>query len=117
MRIHITATEFDPVGRLVIDALPSSDVRSVGRRVNRVPTLDLGAAVNDRGFSHADRTFRIRWQSTKASNDAVAYLLKTHNRVNVSTDEGVFLAVIETFQNVSARESELVLLITERLGP
>ena len=117
MRIHITALEFDPIGRLIIDALPDSETRGIRRRVNRVPTLDLGAAVNDRGFSHADRTFRVRWHSTPATNDAAAYLLKTHNQVNVSTDEGVFRAVIESYQEVSARESELVLLITERLGP
>lgn len=115
MRVHISSIEFDPIGTLVVDALPDSDIRSIRRRVNRVQTLDLGAAVNDRGFSDADRTFVIRWHHNKTQIQTAAYIARTHNRVNVSTDEGVFSAVIESFRP-GALESELVLLITERLS-
>ena len=116
MRIHITSVDFDPQGRLTLDALPDSELGGLTRRVNRVPTLDLGVAVNDRGFSHGDRTFDIRWPGTAATNERAAYLTKTHGRVRVSTDEGVFDAIIETFEP-GPRESAIRLLIVARLGP
>ena len=116
MRIHITSVDFDPQGRLTVDALPDSELANLTRRVNRVPTLDLGVAINDRGFSHGDRTFIVRWLATQATNDRAAYLTQTHGRVRVATDDGVFDAVIETFEP-GPRESAIRLLIVARLGP
>jgi len=114
--IHITAVEFDPLGVLSIDPLPDSDLSSRRRRVTRVATLDLGSVINDRGFSHSDRTFRIRWQSDDARNSTASRLTQIHGKVNVSTSEGVFSAFIESYEP-GALESEMSLLIKERLSP
>lgn len=95
MNIAITSVDFDPLGHVRINADPNSDLRTLTRRVNRVATLDLGVAINDRGFSHGDRTFRITWKATRATNDRVAYIEENHSRVKLTTEEGVFLCVIE----------------------
>lgn len=116
MRISITSEVFDPLARLEIRALPSSQMGELRRRVNRVPTLDLGVAINDRGFSHGDRTFVIRWQLTPATDATARYITQNHSRVRVSTTQGVFEGVLEQY-NPEAREGEIRILVTARLGP
>lgn len=114
MIVTLTSVDFDPLAVLAVDALPGSEMKTITRRVNRVPTLDLGVAINDRGFSHGDRTFRLRWLSTRATIDTAAYITRTHSRVRVANDEGVFDALIQDF-TPDARESLITLLIIERL--
>ena len=116
MRVTISAITFDPIGVLSIRALPSSDTGKLTRRVSRTATLDLGVAINDRGFSHGDRTMTFEWVASKQTNDTAAYLTRMHGRVQVAMGEGVFAAVIQDC--ITGRtESSITLLVTERLGP
>ena len=115
MRVTITAVEFDPLGRLTVDMLPDSDTRTLTRRVNRVATLDLGVAVNDRGFSHGDRTFDIRWITTAITKRTADYLTRAHGRVRVATDDGVYDAYIESY-TPGVRESSIRLLVVQRIS-
>ena len=116
MRISITSEVFDLQARLSVYALPTSDLGELRRRVNRVPTLDLGVAVNDRGFSHGDRTFTIRWRLDVATDATARYITQTHSRVRVSTTQGVFEGFVEQY-TPSPTEGVMTILITERMGP
>ncbi len=61
MQVTLSTTTFDLDGHITIDALPAStDLGEVRRRMNRVATLDGGAAFNDAGYSEADRTIRLQ---------------------------------------------------------
>jgi hypothetical protein len=111
----ISTLVFDPDGYVEImagDEAPSE----VRRRSNRVATLDGGAAINDFGFSHADRTITLRWTVTqRATEAAVDRLVQTYNRLVVSTRAGVFLAAPEVYAPGPA-ESTLRLLALAKLS-
>lgn len=115
MMIFLASRAFDPDGHITINASPDSDVDGLTRRANRTATLDLGAVVNDRGFTHADRTFNIRWRTTEATREAVGHLVRTHSQVRVTTTEGAFDAVIQDY-SAGAVESALNLLIESKVS-
>lgn len=115
MMIFIASRAFDPDGHITITALPDSDIDGLTRRANRTATLDLGAAINDRGFTHADRTFNIRWRTSKATREAVGHIVRTHSQVRVTTAEGAFDAVIQDY-SPGAAESALNLLIESKVN-
>ena len=111
----ISTLVFDPDGyiELMCGEDAPSDVR---RRVNRVATLDGGAAINDFGFSHADRTISLRWTVTqRATEAAVDRLVQTYSRLAVSTRAGVFLSAPEVF-SPGPSESTLRLLVLAKLS-
>jgi hypothetical protein len=101
--ISIAAIEFDLDGYVEIDPLPDTDYGRYIRRATRTATLDGGAVSQDFGFTHADRTFSIRFRSTESQ-----YAL-----VQVSADGGVYTAIPE-YQS-APDISSLNLLITEAL--
>lgn len=111
--VHISSAVMDPDGHVTIDALPDSDLASHTRRVNRVATLDGGAAINDFGFSHADRTFVVVWLPNPRIDAAVGRLVRLYSRLIVSMRDGVYLCAIEAFRP-TPRESRLTLLVIER---
>jgi hypothetical protein len=95
------------------DKMTSGDTR---RRVNRIATLDGGVAVNDFGFTDADRTINMIWQPvSRAVEDAIDRLVQTYDRLHVSTRAGVFLAAPETY-TPGAAESRLRLLVIEKVS-
>lgn len=114
--ITITSNLFDPQGVLTVDPLPDSDLGEISRRVTRVQTLDLGAAFNNQGFSHADRTFRIVWRLTDATHATARYLVENHDAVTVSTNQGVFSGFLERY-TPTATQGEIIILISDRAGP
>jgi len=115
MRISLASVDFDPDANISIELDPGSDTSALTRRVNRVATLDLGSAVSDRGFTHSDRTFRLRWKTTKATRATVGRMVRLHSRVHVTTDEGTFEAVFGPY-NPGANESALSLLIIKKVS-
>jgi hypothetical protein len=115
MNVNITTLEFDLLGSVTIPAKPDSDIRALQRRVNRTPTLDLGVAINDRGFTHGDRTFTLRWQPRRDVNERVRYIIETHSRVRVTTDEGQFEAALGPYTE-GRGESSLQLLIINKVS-
>jgi hypothetical protein len=112
----LSSLTFDLDGFIEIkasDRMTSGDTR---RRVNRIATLDGGVAVNDFGFTDADRTINMVWQPTsRAIEDAVDRMVQLYDRVHVSTRAGVFLAAPETY-TPGAAESRLRLLVIEKLS-
>jgi hypothetical protein len=113
--IHIAARLFDLDGWLSVQPLgPIED--QIRRRVSRTATLDGGAAVSDRGFSHADRTFVITYRPKSRDDEARARrLVELHAKVTVSTSEGVFLAVPQNFE-AGELEHRITVLIVELLS-
>lgn len=113
--IHIAAKTFDLSGALTIRPRVANSQGAMTRRVTRSATLDGGAAVSDRGFTHSDRTMTVEWQPVSAAEDAIARRLhQYHSRVLVSTEEGCFEAVPETL-DLAASGNSFTLLIVDKL--
>ena len=117
MQVTLSTTTFDIDGHVVLDCLPgTTDLGEVRRRMNRVQTLDGGAAFNDAGYSEADRTIRLQWTPQNAASEAqLARLVRLYQRLRVSCSEGVFLAAPESYKS-SSNVSTLSLLIAEKLS-
>jgi hypothetical protein len=116
MRVTLSTPVFDLAGSVALDLLPTTDLGTTSRRVNRTATLNGGAALNDYGHSHADRTMTLRWRPHSREVDAsVVRLVQNYGRLNVSTPEGLFSAAPETYRN-AANESSLTLLVLEKLA-
>jgi len=113
--IVIASTLFDPMGYLSVDPLPSTATQSFSRRVSRVGTTDGGVAISDRGYSDGDRTLQVEFKpSRKEENDRALRFVRLHSTVRVGTEEGVFSAVAESF-NQAPDTSTLTLLLIEKL--
>lgn len=116
MLIVLSTTTFDPDGFIEIQSLDRFNAGPTRRRMNRVPTIDGGAVFNDFGFSEADRTIDLSWQSTnKAIDDSVARLVKLYQQLVLATPDGVFLVAPDTF-TPGSDESSLTLLVAEKLS-
>lgn len=116
MRIIISTLTFDPFGWVVIDAIADSKARDIGRRVNRVATLDGGAAFNDFGMTDADRVIEVVWRKY-GIEDAVIRMVRTYSFIRVSTNEGVFVAAIESYSESDSEKVALRLLVKHRVAP
>lgn len=114
MIINITPVVFDISGALSIRALPSSNFGSMIRRANRRATLDLGVAVNDFGYTDADRDMAINFKPTPETDETARYLVRTHSRVHVATREGFFVAIPQYVINDG--RSTITLMIIEKLA-
>lgn len=116
MRVTLSTLTFDPTGVVLLDVLPAQRFGEVRRRMNRVATLDGGAAFNDFGYAEADRTIVLEWPVRSAAQEAaVARLVQMYARVHLATPEGFFLAALEVY-TPGATESTLSLLVVDRLG-
>lgn len=117
MRVHLAAQQFDPLGDVALDCLPDVNSGALARRMNRVATLDGGAAFNDFGFSEGDRTITLRWTPADTATDAlVARLVRLHRYVYVSMPDGLWLAAPESY-TPGAKENSLVLLASSKASP
>ena len=115
MRAVISTVDYDPAGWVLLDVLPESAQDSRRRRMNRVATLDGGAAVNDFGFVEADRTFVLRWTPRERdTDDAIDRLVRLYSRLRLSIDGALYLVAPEVY-TPGADESTLTLLVVERL--
>lgn len=112
----ISTTTYDPFGVVELDCIPTQTTGEVRRRMNRVATLDGGAVVNDYGFTDADRVIELRWAPTSVAVEAnVERLVRTYNRLIVSTPAGVWLTAPEYYAPATD-ESTLRLLALEKLS-
>lgn len=115
MITFLSAPTFDAAGSILIDVLPSSDFGEVSRRAFRIPTTDGNAVVNDFGFSHSDRTFRINWLSgPRLYESIIEYLSISYPRLIFSCHLGLFSVVPNNYR-ISNGQSELTLLVLEKL--
>jgi len=113
--LTINAPVFDIDGHETIEAPDQDGIRSLTRRNSRVATLDGSAAINDFGYSDADRTFDVQWTPrSKAQADNIMRMVKSYSRLIVSTREGCFIGAPESF-NPSDETVQLRILIERRL--
>jgi hypothetical protein len=114
MQVHITSLTFDLQGAVSLDLLPETDLGETRRRMNRIATLDGGAAVNDFGHSVADRTLTLNWKADEAVDALMARLVRVYGRLRVSMRDGVFLVAPE-LHRVDRDVSTARLLVLEQL--
>ena len=113
--VRIVSREFDPLAD--IEFVPTDIVgqTTFSRRVNRVATLDGGAATIDRGFSHADRVAVYSYKPiSKDHDDRARRLVEFHARVAVASRDGFFEAAVESFEP-GPDENTITLLILRDL--
>ena len=112
--IHLSALLYDPLGHVAIQALQSSEINDIERRVNRAKTLDGGVTINDGGYSAGDRTFRVRWRvGNEAELRKVQRLVRTYALLTISSREGVFIAAPQSVRERNG-VGDLTLLIKEQ---
>lgn len=114
MMIGLSAPVFDPDGHLELKLKGDAQMRLIGRRVNRVKTLDGGAVANDTGYAAADRTLTAVFEALPSVYEQLQRMLKLYQRIIVSTPDGVFSAIPEKL-NQRGSSNTLTLLVMQEL--
>ena len=108
--IGLAARTFDPEGTLLVPWRDGTRTDDLTRRVSRVPTLDGGASISDRGHSPADRTVIVSLAGqTLATVERARRLLRLHGQVTVSMRDGCYTA---TPSDYNESRQELTVLIS-----
>ena len=94
MRIAFATLVLDPFGSLVLELAPGgANLGDTARRVSRVATLDGGVAMMDGGYTVADRTMTLNLAGqSRATMNAVKYLVQNYASIIVMTEDGAFMA-------------------------
>lgn len=87
---------FSENGNIKIAELSDSKLNDSTRRVSRRKTINGGVFLDDLGFSHGDRTFEIKANSTAALIANISQLKQVYSQCQCITSEGVFLGVIRS---------------------
>jgi hypothetical protein len=114
--VALEAAVFDPLGAIVLDALPDSDLSASTRRVTRTATLDGNAALIDNGWTAADSTLTIEAYLTPEEEATIQRLIRLYPGVICSTDQGCYLGVIQSFARTSAGRFVASFLIQQALS-
>ena len=117
MRVHLAALTFDPLGAVTLDVRPESAGFERRRRINRVATLDGGAAFNDNGFSDADTTISLSWTPrNRPAEAAIERLVRLYSFITLAMPGGLYRVAVEAY-TPTPTESTLSLLVAARLAP
>ena len=111
MFVALESYVFDPLGSIVLNATPDSELSASTRRVSRTATLDGNAALIDNGWTAADSTLTIEAHLTAAEEATIQRLIRVYPEVVCSTDSGCYLGVIEFFRRVSSGRFVISFLI------
>jgi hypothetical protein len=91
--IAISTNIFDLNGTRIFPQKTNENLRW-SRRVSRTATLDGGVSIYDTGYAPGDRDIIVRVrEASREVADWMAYILKTYNKIIVSTVESVFEGV------------------------
>ena len=119
MQIAITSPLFDyPVGSIRLHALSGSAIEDIGRRSNRVATLDGGAVFNDSGYSAADRTLTLIFRiASEAQWAALTRLVKLYPFIHFALRDGYYSGNPQQLSRDTARgQGKLVVLLEKELS-
>lgn len=116
MFVALDSAVFDPIGSIVLNATPDSELSASTRRVTRTATLDGNAALIDNGWTAADSTLTIEAHLTAAEEATLQRLIRVYPEVVCSTDQGCYLGVIELFRRVSSGRFVISFLIQQALS-
>lgn len=106
---------FDPLGAIVIDATPDSELSASARRVSRTATLDGNSAISDNGWTAADATLTISAYLTAEEHATIQRLIRLYPDVVCSTDQGCYLGVIESVTRGFSGDFVIVFLVQRAL--
>ena len=116
MLCTVSTPSFDLDGFVQLRLTSPAEPSETRRRVNRIATLDGGVALNDFGFTDADRTLLLAWSpESRRQHEAIERLVQTYPELQVATASGVYLAAPEVYQQGN-EESTLRLLVLAKLS-
>lgn len=116
MRCTLSTPTFDLDGFIELQLSSPAEPSETRRRVTRIATLDGGVALNDFGFTDADRTLLLSWQpTTREQHLDIERLVQTYPQLQVAIASGVYLAAPEVYQQGND-ESTLRLLVIAKLS-
>ncbi|MFL1405371.1 hypothetical protein ACJO2E_08515 [Marinobacter sp. M1N3S26] len=114
--LTINAPVFDIDGHLTVENPVEDGVASFTRRVSRVATLDGAAAINDFGYSAADRTLNIEWTPRSLlEEDLARRLVQSYGRLIVTFREGCFVGAPFSF-DLQEGVVTVVILVERKLS-
>ena len=97
MKLILSTVSFSTLDPIILDCDPGgTDFMNAARRVGRTATLDGGCLITDSGFSHSDRTFKVRASVDEATEINLWDWFQTYALLNIATREGVFVGAIES---------------------
>lgn len=114
--IGISAKVYDIDGARIFPEAETSS-RKGARRVTRVPTLDGGVSVNDSGYTDGDREVYV--EEAFASLEAVdfaQYICETYGLVTVTTQDGAYTGIPESYRIESDGTLSIKMLLTEKIS-
>lgn len=99
-------------GAIIIHKDSRSEIRRAEARVSRTATLDLGAVIDHRGYSHGDRVIRIESEVNEIDSNFIWSMFKTELFVNIATPDGFFYGSISAI-DIDRGQLTMTLLIKE----
>ena len=116
MLVALESYVFDPIGAIVIEALPDSDLSASTRRVTRTATLDGNAAMVDNGWTASDSTLTVEAYLSPDQEAVINRLIRVYPEVICTTEYGCYLGVIEVFNRTPAGRHVISFLIQRALS-
>ena len=113
--ISISTTTSNTAGAVVIKDKPESEKRRYPKRIQRSATLDGGAVIADLGFSHGDRTLKIKAELSEAEATKLINIHQTETLVNISIEDGFFSGAIGSL-DLPEGQLDMSVLIKEKLS-
>jgi hypothetical protein len=116
MQVGISSHTYDLEGSFLLEILPGqSKLTDFERRVERTATLDGGAAVNDGGFSHGDRTIILACEPGEETAEALQQFFQDYANCVLTLSDGCFDAYFQDLTN-DFGVITITLLIKEELS-
>lgn len=115
MKVCLSPVLYSSESPIVLNVSEDSIVQNASRRVSRTVTLDGECIITDSGFSHADRTLRIKAVlSNQSESEKIWSWFQTYSLLNCAIPEGVFLCAIETC-DIQNSDFSMNILVKEKL--
>lgn len=94
LTVNISTIAYDPLGYASLTLAHDNGFLDAGRRVNVVPTLDGGVAVDDAGATEADKTFALAVKPrNRAEAEQIQYLTTSYPQLKLAMRGGLFQVV------------------------
>jgi hypothetical protein len=108
--ISISTITASATGNVIVEEDIASDTGAKTARVTRTATLDGGVYINNLGFTHGDRTLRIRGRISQAKAALLSTIFEGNNSSLISLSDGLYLGSISTLntQNGSLNMTFLI---------